>query len=67
MTLLTDLEDFVRDHRKHGQLSGDATQPTEKGYLVILACPCGVVFERWVTQVDATVDLFLAELRAGRN
>ena len=67
MTLLTDLEDFVRDHRQHGQPSGDATQPTERGYLVTLACPCGVVFERWVAQVDAAVDLLLADLRAGLN
>jgi hypothetical protein len=25
--LLADLEDFVHDHRRHGPLTGDATEP----------------------------------------
>ncbi len=67
MTLLADLEEFVHDHRPHGTLTGDATEPAWNGYLLSVACPCGVVFERWVTPGDATVDLLLADLRAGRN
>ncbi len=67
MTLLTDLEEFVRDHRLHGPLTGDATEPVLNGYLLTVACPCGVVFERWVTPQDAAVDLVLADLRAGRS
>ena len=67
MTLLADLEDFLRDHRPHGTLTGDATEPAWNGYLLTVACPCGVVFERWVTPQDAAVDLVLADLRAGRN
>jgi hypothetical protein len=35
LTLLADLEEFVRDHRPHGGMTGDA-----------VACACGVVFER---------------------
>ena len=67
MTLLIDLEQFVRDHRAHGPLTGDATEPVLNGYLLTVACPCGVVFERWVMPQDAAMDLLLADLRAGRN
>jgi hypothetical protein len=27
-------------------------------YLLTVACPCGVVFGRWATPMDAEVDLF---------
>jgi hypothetical protein len=30
MTLLADLEAFVRDHRQHGEMTGDATAPAWK-------------------------------------
>ena len=30
------------------------------GYLLTVACPCGVVFERWVTPEDAELDLIRA-------
>ena len=56
MTLLTDLEQFVRDHRPHGGMTGDATQPTSNGYRLTVACIC-VVFERWVTPDEADADL----------
>jgi hypothetical protein len=52
-----DLEEFVADHRPHGTLTGDATEPAWNGYLLTVACPCGVVFERWVTPEDADADL----------
>ena len=67
MTLLADLEDFVHDHRPHGTLTGDATEPPWNGYGLTVACPCGVVFERWVTPQDAAADLLLADLRADFN
>ncbi len=57
MTLLADLEEFVRDHRPHGTPTGDATGPTWNGYLLTVACSCGVVFDRWVTPEDAESDL----------
>jgi hypothetical protein len=53
VNLLADLEDFIHDHRPHGPLTGDATEPAWNGYLLTVACPCGVVFERWVTLGDA--------------
>jgi hypothetical protein len=57
MPLLADPEEFVSDHRSHGRLSADATEPTWKGYLLTVSCPCGLVFERWVTPLDAGMDL----------
>ena len=44
VNLLADLEDFVHDHRSHGPLTGDATEPAWNGYLLTVSC--GVVFER---------------------
>jgi hypothetical protein len=32
MTLLADLEAFVHDHRPHGGMTGEATQPARNGY-----------------------------------
>jgi hypothetical protein len=57
VNLLTDLKGFIHDHRPHGLLTGDATEPVWNGYLLTVACPCGVVFERWVTPLDAALDL----------
>ena len=42
MTLLDDLEEFVHNHRSHGALTGDATEPEWNGYLLTVVCPCGV-------------------------
>jgi hypothetical protein len=64
-SIVADLEEFVADHRPHGTLTGDATEAGWNGYLLTVACPCGVVFDRWVTPQDAAVDLLLADLRAG--
>jgi hypothetical protein len=52
MNLLAELEEFVRDHRPHGGMTGDATAPN--GYRLTVACACGVVFERWVTPEQPT-------------
>src|SRR2546428_11702869 len=62
VSLLADLEEYVHDHRAHGALTGDATEPAWNGYLLTVACSCGVVFERWVTLGDAMVALFLGPL-----
>jgi hypothetical protein len=60
MSLLADLQDFVHDHRPHSPLTADATEPEWNGYLLTVACPCGVMFERWVTLLDAGLDLLRA-------
>jgi hypothetical protein len=57
MNLLADLQGFVSDHRCHGPLTADATEPAWNGYLLTVACPCGVVFGRWVTPEAADADL----------
>jgi hypothetical protein len=48
---------FIAEHREHGQLTGDATEPGLAGHQVWIACPCGVTFRRQVTEGDALIDL----------
>jgi len=43
---LSDLHEFLDNHGPHGPLTADATEPAWSGYLLTVACPCGVVFER---------------------
>jgi hypothetical protein len=40
-------------------VTGDATAPANNGYIVEVACSCGVVFMRWVTPEDAMRDLLV--------
>jgi hypothetical protein len=54
---LDDLREFVDDHRRHGPMTADATAPAWNGYRLTVACPCGVVFERWITPEDADRDV----------
>jgi hypothetical protein len=62
--MLWDLTAFVQDHQAHGQLVGDARELGSVGYRVTVACPCGVTFERWVTELDAAEDLLRLRLRS---
>jgi hypothetical protein len=55
--LLADLAASVHDHRPHGFLIGDATEPAWNGYLLMVACSCGVVFDRWIMYEDDAEDL----------
>jgi len=55
--LFADLEEFVDSHHPHGPVTADATLPAWNGYLLTVACSCGVVFGRWVTPEDAELDL----------
>jgi hypothetical protein len=57
MTLLAELEEFVGDHRMHGALTCDATEPVWNGDLLTVACPCGVTPARWFTLEEAAIDL----------
>ena len=59
MTLLTDLEDFVTEHRLHGTLTPTTGELTPNGHRLEVACPCGVTFERWVTPREAAEDLVM--------
>ena len=54
---LTELRDFHDSHCLHGTLTADATEPTWNGYLLTVACSCGMTFERWITPWDAELEL----------
>ena len=41
-------------------MTGDATAPAWNGCLLTVACSCGITFARWVTPVDAELDLLHA-------
>ena len=49
MSVMQDLEDFVRTHRSCGGMSGDASPSGSEGYLLWVACESEERFERWVT------------------
>ena len=57
---MVDLTDFLHSHHPHGLPTADATTPAWNGYQLTVACPCGVVFERWITPWDAELDLLRA-------
>lgn len=57
LSLLADLDDFIGKHHPHGALTAAATEPAWNGYLLTVACSCGVLFERWVTPNQADADL----------
>ncbi len=67
MSVYSDLEGFVHAHRSHSDLTWWTAPPTPKGYQVQVACPCGVVFERWVLPQDAEEDLLTSALSAFSN
>ena len=56
--LLDNLTEFVNEHRRCGQLVGDVTDPTPKGYDVWLHCPCGAEFHRAVTIQNVIANRF---------
>jgi hypothetical protein len=46
-SLLTDLAEFVQNHRPHGALTADATEPAWwNGYLLTFACLCDATLKR---------------------
>ena len=52
-----DLEAFVRNHCRHGPMTGDATEPAWNGYLLTVACPVWGGVCAVVTPEDADADL----------
>ena len=58
LTDLTDLAEFVQNHRPHGALTADATEPAWwNGYLLTFACLCDATLKRWGTLDEADRDL----------
>jgi len=64
---LPDLKEFVANHRPHGTLTPTLGEPTPRGYMLELACPCGVPFMRWMTAPDLVEDVLRERLRVERN
>jgi hypothetical protein len=62
--LADELIEFIEEHRPHGTLTGDATEPAWNGYMLTVACACGVVFQRWVTPGEAAWELVYTRLGA---
>jgi hypothetical protein len=56
MTIIDEIEAFIREHRDHGPLVGYATDPLPHDYQVTVTCACRVAFIRWVTPDDAAID-----------
>lgn len=67
MSVYSDLEEFVNDHRAHGRLTPGADEPKTNGYRLTVTCPCGVTFERWVLLQDAEEDLLRSGLLGSEN
>ena len=55
--LAAELSEFVARHAEHGRLEGDAGELTPNGYRLVVTCPCGVTFRRWITTQEAAEDL----------
>jgi hypothetical protein len=47
----------IINHRPHGPLTADASPTARNGYLLTVACSCGVGFESWGTPEEADADL----------
>jgi hypothetical protein len=58
------LTNFVTCHLSCGQLTAETTRPEANGYMLSVACPCGVTFMRWVTPAEAARELVLSDLLA---
>ena len=67
MGVFPEVEEFVQAHCSCGELSWIANQPTPKGYRLRIACPCGTIFDRWVTPEAAENDLLQTRLTAFPN
>ena len=67
MSCFSEIEEFVQAHRPCGELSWWASLLTPQGYQVGIACPCGAVFDRWVTPQEADRDLLRSGLLAFPN
>ena len=49
---LPDLGDFINRHRTCGRFIGDAATSDTTGYVLKIACCCGVIYVRWVSSEE---------------
>jgi len=61
------LRAFVLDHRRCGELRGDAEPLTAEGYAVWVECSCGARIDQWVSPADAEADRLRSTLLAFEN
>jgi len=66
MIVQSDVEAFVGLHREHGRLAGEVRGPAAIGFRFVVACRCGVSFERRLTADEPLEDLVGALARAQR-
>lgn len=62
----TDVAEFVVLHRAHGPLVGELQGPQTTSPRFVVACACGVVFERRVTGDEPLENLVGALMRGQR-
>jgi hypothetical protein len=65
--LLDDLDEFRQTHQPHGDLAATVGGITPNGYGLTVACRCGIVFERWITDVQAHRENILMAWRVREN
>jgi len=62
MPALTAYRAFHATRAPHGPLVVGADEPTGTGYLVWASCPCGAVWEWWVSVAEVVADLNVGDL-----
>jgi hypothetical protein len=67
MSVADELKAFVADHRAHGPIEAGANEPDAHGYRAWAVCACGALWQRWVTDADATWEMVTSDLLAGSN
>ncbi len=65
--IVRDLRAFEDAHDGCGALVRTCEPPSRDGYRVMITCPCGAVFDRWVTPQMARHDLIYSNLLASPN
>jgi hypothetical protein len=67
-SVLADLELFTALHHPHGSLTAEEGRATANGHRLEVRCPCGLVFERWLTaeECGGHVEVLARSPRADR-
>ena len=65
MGVYAELRGFVISHRDCGVLRGQgAPEPANGGYRLVIACPCGARFDRWLPADDPETERLRTTLAA---
>ena len=55
-SLAAELSEFVVTHAGHGHLESDGGELMPTGYWLVVTCPCGTTFHRWITPEEVVAD-----------